>query len=70
MTGLAYRFLKWDASDNAPIIPIATGEDAEVDERDAGKLVLFVSVVAYGNDRSVKRGCILMGGQRKGWGHG
>lgn len=38
-TGLAFHFLRWDASDSAPILPNATGEDADVDERDAGETV-------------------------------
>lgn len=36
-TGLAYHFLRWDASDSAPILPGATGEDAKTDERESGK---------------------------------
>lgn len=33
---MAYHFIHWDASDSAPILPNATGEDADVDEREAG----------------------------------
>ncbi|CAM9519315.1 unnamed protein product, partial [Laminaria digitata] len=31
-TGVAYLLFHWDASDSAPIMPTATGEDAETDE--------------------------------------
>ena len=38
-TGVAYCLFRWDASDSAPIMPTATGEDAEADETNLGAYV-------------------------------
>lgn len=51
-TALAYKFLRWDASDSSPILPIATGEETNVDESEAGGCRNNVCVFKLNSDPS------------------